>query len=161
MKLNAYISIMMFFYFLSTSIAMAQVTDTLINETKTDTIASADKLKNTSILTIAEQMPTYPGGEDAMYEFLGSKIMYPKYAKENNITGTLIITFVVESDGSITDVRALKDIGGGCGEEAIRVVKSMPKWTPGKQNGELVRVQYNLPIRFTLEKGGWGCFGLF
>jgi periplasmic protein TonB len=93
---------------------------------------------------------------------LGSIIQYPKYAKENNISGTVIITFIVEKDGSLTDVYVLKDIGGGCGSEGVRVINSMPNWIPGKMKGAPVRVQYNMPIRFTLTGGGHrGCFGLF
>ena len=72
-------------------------------------------------------------------------------AKESGIQGMVYVTFVVERDGSITDVRVLRGIGGGCDEEAIRVVSAMPKWTPGKQRGKPVRVQYNLPVRFTLQ----------
>lgn len=102
-------------------------------------------------LIIVEQMPTFDGGEDAMYAFLRDNIKYPQIAKETNITGKVTVTFVVEKDGSITDVRILKDIGGGCGEEAVRVVQAMPKWKPGKQNGVPVRVQFNLPILFSLE----------
>lgn len=72
-------------------------------------------------------------------------------ARESGIQGIVYITFVVERDGSITDVRILRPIGGGCDEEAIRVIKAMPKWTPGKQRGRPVRVQFNMPIRFTLQ----------
>lgn len=103
------------------------------------------------ILTIVEVMPSFEGGEEAMYTWLGNNIKYPQVAKETGITGTVIVTFVVEKEGNISDVRVLKDIGGGCGDEAVRVVKSMPKWKSGKQNGVPVRVQFNLPIRFTLE----------
>ena len=103
------------------------------------------------ILTIVELMPSFDGGEEALYKWLGENIKYPQVAKETGIQGTVIVTFVVEKDGVITGAQVLKDIGGGCGEEAIRVVKAMPKWKSGKQNGVAVRVQFNLPIRFTLE----------
>jgi protein TonB len=72
-------------------------------------------------------------------------------AKESGIQGRVFVTFVVERDGSVTDVRVLRGIGGGCDEEAIRVVQNMPKWSPGKQRGKSVRVQYNLPVKFTLQ----------
>ena len=85
-----------------------------------------------------------------MYKYLAQNIKYPQLARENNITGRVFVTFVVERDGSVTGVRVLRDIGGGCGQEAVRVVKSMPKWTPGKQRGKAVRVQYNLPVNFSL-----------
>jgi protein TonB len=103
------------------------------------------------VLTIVELMPAFDGGEEAMYKWLSENIKYPQVAKETGIQGTVVVTFVVEKDGGITGVQVLKDIGGGCGDEAIRVVKAMPKWKSGKQNGVPVRVQFNLPIRFTLE----------
>ncbi len=103
------------------------------------------------IFTVVESMPEYQGGMAKLYSFLNSNIKYPVMAKESGIQGKVYITFVVERDGSITDVRVLRGIGGGCDEEAVRVVSSMPKWKPGKQRGKPVRVQYNLPVRFTLE----------
>lgn len=102
------------------------------------------------IFTIVEQMPEFQGGEEKLFEYLSKNIKYPSMARENGITGTVYVTFVVEGDGKITDVKKLRGIGGGCDEEAIRVVKSMPSWKPGKQNGKSVRVQFNLPIKFTL-----------
>ena len=86
-----------------------------------------------------------------MYKWLAENIKYPQVAKETGISGTVIVTFVVEKDGSVTNAKILKGIGGGCDEEALRVVSAMPKWKAGKQNGVPVRVQFNLPIRFTLE----------
>ncbi|MBK7946810.1 MAG: energy transducer TonB [Flavobacteriales bacterium] len=103
-----------------------------------------------TVFVIAEEMPTFPGGQEAMMKFIGSKIRYPKEAVDNGIQGTVFVTFVVERDGSITGVKTLRGIGSGCDEEALRVVQSMPKWIPGKQRGKEVRVQYNLPIRFKL-----------
>ena len=102
------------------------------------------------IFTVVENDPEFPGGMEALYEYLGKNIQYPTIAKENNITGKVYITFVVEKDGSIANPRILRDIGGGCGQEAIRVVKAMPKWKPGKQRGKAVRVQFNLPVSFNL-----------
>ena len=72
-------------------------------------------------------------------------------ARESGIQGTVYVTFVVEPSGNVSDVRVLRGIGGGCDEEAIRVIQSMPKWTPGKQRGKSVRVQFNMPIKFTLQ----------
>lgn len=103
------------------------------------------------IFTVVEEQPGYPGGEEARIAYLQQNIKYPEEAKELGIQGKVFVTFVVEVDGSITDVRVLRGIGGGCDEEAIRVVKSMPKWVPGKQRGVPVRVQFNLPIKFTLQ----------
>ena len=102
------------------------------------------------IFQVVENDPEFPGGAEALYKYLAQNIKYPQLARENNITGRVYVTFVVEKDGSVTGVRVLRDIGGGCGQEAIRVVKSMPKWTPGKQRGKNVRVQYNLPVNFSL-----------
>jgi protein TonB len=103
------------------------------------------------IFTVVEEQPGYPGGEEARISYLQQNIKYPEEAKELGIQGKVFVTFVVEVDGSISDVRVLRGIGGGCDEEAIRVVKSMPKWVPGKQRGVPVRVQFNLPIKFTLQ----------
>lgn len=101
--------------------------------------------------TVVEVMPEYPGGENEMMKFLAENIKYPTAAKENGISGKVFITFVVEKNGLITDVKILRGIGGGCDEEAIKVIKLMPKWKPGTQRGQAVRVQYNVPIKFTLD----------
>jgi protein TonB len=103
------------------------------------------------IFTIVETNPSFPGGEGKMYEYLGSNMKYPPIARDNNIQGRVYVSFVVEKNGKITDVRVLRGIGGGCDEEAIRVVKSMPGWSPGKQRGKAVRVRFNLPIVFKLQ----------
>lgn len=102
------------------------------------------------IFQVVEEEPEFPGGMEALYKYLGESIKYPQLAKENNIEGKVYVTFVVEKDGSIANPRILRDIGGGCGNEAIRVVKAMPKWKAGKQRGKNVRVQFNLPVSFKL-----------
>lgn len=102
------------------------------------------------IFTVVEESATYPGGMEKMYEYIGSNLKYPQQARETGTQGRVYVTFVVEKDGSLTDVKVLRDIGSGCGEEAVRVVKSMPKWKPAKQRGKTVRMQFNLPIAFTL-----------
>ena len=102
------------------------------------------------IFTIVEEMPSFPGGEAAMMKYLANNIKYPAIAKDANIQGTVYVTFVVNEKGEVKDVKVLRSIGGGTDEEAIRVVQNMPKWKPGKQRGKAVKVQYNLPIRFTL-----------
>ncbi len=103
------------------------------------------------IFTIVEEMPSFPGGEAALMKYLSSNTKYPAIAKDANIQGTVFVTFVVDTDGKVKDVRVLRSIGGGCDEEAVRVVQSMPAWKAGKQRGKSVKVQYNLPIRFTLK----------
>jgi protein TonB len=103
------------------------------------------------VFTYVEEQPTFPGGEAQMYAYLQKNIKYPPLARENGITGRVYMTFVVGPDGDIREVKVLRGIGAGCDEEAIRVVKSMPKWKPGKQNGRSVNVQFNMPINFTLK----------
>jgi periplasmic protein TonB len=115
---------------------------------KQDEEESAEEVQ---IFMVVESMPEFPGGEPALYAYLAENIKYPQMAKESGIQGRVFVTFVVERDGRVTDVRVLRGIGGGCDEEAIRVVQNMPKWTPGKQRGKSVRVQYNLPVKFTLQ----------
>ena len=110
-----------------------------------------ESAEEAQIFMVVESMPEYPGGEAALYAYLAENIKYPQMAKESGIQGRVFVTFVVERDGRVTDVRVLRGIGGGCDEEAIRVVENMPKWTPGKQRGKSVRVQYNLPVKFTLQ----------
>lgn len=102
------------------------------------------------IFQIVEEMPAYPGGDEARMSYLSKNLKYPVLAMESGIQGTVYIGFVVEKDGSVTDVKVARGIGGGCDEEAVRVVKAMPKWTPGKQRGKSVRVRYSVPIRFSL-----------
>ena len=103
------------------------------------------------VFTIVEQMPSFPGGDAKMYEYLGKNIKYPQIARETGIQGRVFVNFVVEPDGSVSNVKVLRGIGGGCDEEAMRVVKAMPKWTAGKQRGKAVRVSYTLPVVFKLQ----------
>lgn len=103
------------------------------------------------IFLVVEQMASFPGGPGELNKYLAKNIKYPQQARETGTQGKVFLTFVVEKDGSITDIRVLRDIGSGCGEEAIRVVKTMPKWTPAKQRGKTVRQQFNLPVNFTLQ----------
>lgn len=110
-----------------------------------------EEIEEQQIFMVVESMPEFPGGEAALTKYLFDNIEYPQMAKESGIQGRVFVTFVVERDGNVTDVRVLRGIGGGCDEEAIRVVKGMPNWTPGKQRGKPVRVQFNLPIKFTLQ----------
>lgn len=103
------------------------------------------------IFTVVEQQPEFPGGMAELYKFLGKNIKYPSAAQRANVQGRVFLTFVVNTDGSIQGVEVLKGVGFGCDEEAMRVVKTMPKWNPGKQSGRSVRVKYTLPVNFTLE----------
>jgi protein TonB len=114
-------------------------------------VEEEESAEEMQIFMVVESMPEFPGGDADLYKYLAENIKYPQMAKESGIQGRVFVTFVVERDGSVTDVKVLRGIGGGCDEEAIRVVKNMPRWTPGKQRGKAVRVQYNLPVKFTLQ----------
>jgi len=103
------------------------------------------------IFTTAEEMPLYTGGEAERIKFLHDNIQYPQLAAEISVQGTVYIRFVVDSKGNITDAFVLRGIGGGCDEEALRVLKAMPQWHPGKQNGKAVRVLFTMPIMFKLQ----------
>ena len=97
--------------------------------------------------------PQFPGGDDSLYNFIYSNLRYPQEAIDNGIEGRVYITFVIEKDGSITGIKLLRDIGYGCGEEAMRVVRMMPKWIPGKDHlGNIRRTQYNMPINFEFKQ---------
>ncbi|GAB3247634.1 hypothetical protein GCM10027347_03370 [Larkinella harenae] len=107
--------------------------------------------KEEQVFTVVEQNPEFPGGMAALGQFLNKNMRYPPAASRANISGRVFVSFVVNTDGSIQDVTVLKGLGFGTDEEAMRVVKAMPKWRPGKQSGRPVRVKYNLPINFQLE----------
>lgn len=102
------------------------------------------------IFQIVEEMPSYPGGEKALLEYVAKNIKYPQIARETGIQGRVFVGFVVEPDGSVSNVKILRGIGGGCDEEAMRVIKSLAKWKPGKQRGKAVRVSYQIPVVFKL-----------
>lgn len=106
---------------------------------------------DTTIYTMVEKMPTFPGGEFKMYEFLAMNIRYPQRARQDGYSGTVYVRFIVEPDGTITNIEVAKGVGGGCSEEAVRVVKMMPKWIPGEAFGKKVRVTYTLPVNFRLQ----------
>jgi protein TonB len=109
------------------------------------------KEEETKVFDVVEQMPSFPGGPSALMQYLNSNIKYPVVAEENGVQGRVIVTFVVERDGSITDVKVVKSVDPSLDKEAARVVKSMPKWQPGKQNGSAVRVKYTVPVTFRLQ----------
>lgn len=103
------------------------------------------------VFQVVEVDPEFPGGMEALTKYLSENIKYPEQAKKDKIQGKVYISFVVEKDGSVADAKVLRGIGGGCDEEALRVVNAMPKWTPGKQRNTPVRVQFNLPVVFKLQ----------
>jgi TonB family protein len=109
--------------------------------------------KDGKIFTAVEQVPEFPGGINAFSKYLGKNVRYPAEARNNNVQGRVIIAFVVEKDGSLTDVRVVRSVENGIDQEALRVIKQSPNWTPGVENGHLVRVAYSVPIAFTLGDG--------
>ena len=117
-----------------------------INATAQNKKAAKDK-----VLEKAEVMPEYPGGDQAMMQFVAENVKYPQEAIDKEISGRVMVGFVVEKDGSISDVKVVKGIGGGCDEEAVRVVNAMPKWKPGMDKGKPVRVSYMMPFSFKLQ----------
>lgn len=103
------------------------------------------------VFTVVEVMPSFPGGESALMKYLQSNTQYPTVAAENGVQGRVIVGFVVERDGSITDVNIMRGADPSLDREAMRVVRSMPRWNPGKQNGSAVRVKYQVPVTFRLQ----------
>ena len=110
-----------------------------------------EEVQEQEIFQIVEEMPSFPGGEAKLMEYVAKNIKYPQIARETGIQGRVFVGFVVEPDGSISNVKLLRGIGGGCDEEAMRVIKSLPKWKPGKQRGKAVRVSYQIPVFFKLQ----------
>ena len=105
----------------------------------------------TKVFDVVEEMPSFPGGSAALMSYLNGNTKYPVVAQENGVQGKVIISFVVERDGSISDVKVARSVDPSLDREAQRVVKSMPRWTPGKQNGQTVRVKYTVPVVFRLQ----------
>ncbi len=110
-----------------------------------------EEIVEAEIFKVVEEMPEFPGGAAKMMEYIQKNIKYPMMARESDIQGRVFVSFVVEPDGSITNVAVLRGIGGGCDEEALRVVQSMPNWKPGKQRGSAVRCAFTVPIIFKLQ----------
>ncbi|MGR3809967.1 energy transducer TonB [Jiulongibacter sp. NS-SX5] len=109
------------------------------------------KKKVEEVFMVSEIMPEFKGGFPELYKWLGKNLRYPSAASRNGIEGRVIASFIIEKDGSISDVKVLKGIGFGCDEETSRVIQAMPSWSPGKQNGSPVRVKYTLPLTFKIE----------
>ena len=120
----------------------------------------ADKPENDTVFQVVDEMPEFPGGEKALMDYVSNNVKYPQEAKDKNIAGRVFIGFVVEKDGSINEVKVLRGIGGGCDEEAVRVIKSMPKWKPGIQKGKPVRVSFQMPFVFKLDESAASKSGL-
>jgi protein TonB len=113
--------------------------------------AAVDEVVEDKIFTFVEQQPEFPGGTDAMQRFIRDNLKFPQLAIRNGVDGLVVLSFVVDQNGGISDIQVLKKLGAGTDEEAQRVVKSMPKWNPGKQNGRPVKVRFTLPVRFSIK----------
>ena len=109
------------------------------------------KVEEYKVFEVVEQMPSFPGGDVALMQYLSKNIKYPPVAEEMGIQGRVICTFVVERDGSVSDIRIARGVDPSLDKEAMRVVSAMPKWIPGRQNGQFVRVKYSLPVNFRLQ----------
>ena len=107
--------------------------------------------KNQTVFDVVEQMPEYPGGQAALIEYISNNVKYPDDAAKNKVEGKVFVTFVVDTDGKITDVSLLRKVFPSLDAEAIRVISGMPNWIPGKQKGQVVRVKYTVPIMFRLK----------
>ena len=129
----------------------AEVDQTEVIEEYVAPEVEEEEVVEQEIFQIVEEMPAYPGGDQKMMEYIAKNIKYPQIARESGIQGRVFVGFVVEPDGSVSNVKLLRGIGGGCDEEAMRVIKSMPKWKPGKQRGKAVRVSYQIPVMFRLQ----------
>lgn len=106
--------------------------------------------EESKIFTVVEEAPEFPGGMEALYQFLAANIKYPGHS-DQCVTGKVIVSFVIEKDGSVSDAKVVRKLAPNFDDEALRVVKLMPKWKPGRQDGKPVRVQFNLPINFSLK----------
>jgi TonB family protein len=148
-------------YFLSAPlfVLMLILSSATINHDSTKSRSSAlanNKLQATQkpkdkVFTEVEKAPSYPGGLDKFYKFLGANIHYPAEMREKKVEGKVFISFIVEEDGSLSNMKILREPGYGSGKETVRVMKLSPKWIPGVQNGKKVRVQYTVPVAFTLK----------
>jgi len=130
----------------SSQVGLAQQPDSL----RMDTIEEV--VEQELFGMIPETMPSFRGGEQKLFEFIGKNVVYPQEAIDAGIEGKVFVEFYIEKDGTVCDAKVLRGIGYGCDEEALRVIGLMPKWSPGKQRGKAVRVRYTLPINFKLSK---------
>lgn len=107
--------------------------------------------KNQQVFDVVEKMPEYPGGQAALFEYLSTNVMYPADAEKQKIEGRVLVTFIVNTDGSITDIEVVRKAFPSLDAEAVRVISGMPKWIPGEQKGQKVRVKYTVPLTFRLK----------
>lgn len=115
------------------------------------TTKTNDATAEEEVFLIVEQEAEFPGGLDALSKYLSANLTYPQEARDANVEGKVIVQFVIEKNGKVSNIKVLRDIGSGCGEEAVRVIKGMPRWKPGQQRGKPVRCQFTLPVNFQLQ----------
>jgi len=132
---------------ISEEVVVEEVEEVIIESVERGNNSNADK---GDVYLVVEEMPEFPGGEEERMKFLANNIKYPEKARENGIQGTVYVNFVIEPDGSISNIKIRRGISKELNEEVIRVIKLMPKWIPGKQRGIAVRVSYNMPVKFSL-----------
>ena len=114
-------------------------------------IYSIDDQSKEKVFVVVEEMPKFPGGDEQLFQFISRNIKYPDKARKAGIIGRVYVTFVIDKNGNVQDAKVLRGIGSGCDEAALDLIRSMPQWTPGKQNGKVVNVQYNIPINFNMK----------
>ena len=119
-------------------------------ETEIEIVEEEEEIEDDVIFQVVEQMPKFGSGDADLLNYLSNNIKYPQMALESGISGIVYLKFVVDKEGKVGDVQILRGIGGGCDEEAVRKVKGMPSWSPGKQRGKPVSVYYHLPVEFSL-----------
>lgn len=110
-----------------------------------------EQSESDKVFEVVEKMPSFPGGQGALFDFMEKNIKYPKVAEDNGIQGRVLVTFIVKKDGSLSDVRVAKSADPALDKEAVRLVKSMPKWNPGIEKGQYVNVKFTLPVTFRLQ----------
>ena len=130
------------------AVVMEEATDAVEAPPSPPAVESADQVFQ---MFDVQEPPAFPGGEDSLKQYLARNLQYPRLAAENGIQGMVAVKFIVEKNGALSNINVVRDIGAGCGNETIRLVETMPKWTPAKRSGQFVRVEYTLPVRFKLE----------
>ena len=120
-------------------------------ETGEDTPQSKSAEPTDKVYEVVEQMPTFKGGDAALMKYLSENIKYPEAAEKAGEQGRVVVNFIVENDGAVSNVKVVRSVTPTLDAEAVRVIKAMPKWVPGKQDGKLVRVKYNVPVSFRLQ----------
>ena len=114
-------------------------------------MAQQEVVLEEKVYEVVEEMPSFPGGQGAMFEFIANNIQYPIVAEENGVQGRVLVSFVIKKDGSLSNVRVVKSVDPALDKEAVRLIKSMPKWSPGKEKGQFVNVKFTVPVTFRLQ----------